>query len=466
VTRSTKLKIVLSLLIVSMAAAVAHGRAVAYDLKKVADMATPIPGGAGTFGSFGQPSISAGNMAFIGSSSPGADPCGGIYLFNGTTLSLVADRNTAVPGDTGTFNPCFDDPQMSGGNVVFGGAEGFYLSDGTTLRRVVDLRTPVPNGSGTFVTLGVFSASGNNVVFNGLDPQGIYLFDATTSALKRVADLHTRVPGGRGRFTGVGTPFIAGGKVAFFGYRDRLHPGTYGSSNAQLGIYLFNGTTLSRIADRTTQIPGGVGTFIDLGIAGMSGGKNVLFYGLGSGQRGLYLFHKRTLLRVADLKTPIPQGSGNFMNFEILAPWSLPVVSPALSGANVAFRGFGSGGQEGIYLFDGIAPSRVADLNTAIPDGVGTFMSISFPAVGEGGVAFHGRGSGGQQGIYLFDGATLSRVVDRNTPIPGDSGTFTGFGPPVISGAKVAFNGFGKCCDENWDYLQQGIYVAVPTSAH
>ena len=62
---------------------------------------------------------------------------------------------------------------------------------------------------------------------------------------------------------------------------------------------------------------------------------------------------------------------------------------------------------------------RIADLNTLIPSGSGNFTGFGSPSLDGGNVAFQGFGSG-QSGIYTdIDG--LDVVADRNTPIPGGS---------------------------------------------
>ena len=200
-------------------------------------------------------------------------------------------------------------------------------------------------------------------------------------------------------------------------------------------------SALSRVADLTTAIPNGTGTFTNVVGPVLSGG-NVAFLGVGSsGQEGIYLFNGSALSRVADKNTAIPNGTGNFTSFG----------GPLLSGANVAFFADGSSGQEGFYLFNGSALSRVADLNTTIPNGTGNFTGFGLLALSGGNVTFHGVGSSGQGGIYLFNGSALSRVADKNTAIPNGTGNFTGFGDPVLSGGNVAFFAVGSS--------QEGIYL-------
>ena len=144
------------------------------------------------------------------------------------------------------------------------------------------------------------------------------------------------------------------------------------------------------------------------------------------------------LSRVADKSTAIPDGTGNFTD--------LGLYFRAVSGNNVVFRGSGSSGQEGIYLFNGTTLSRVADKTTAIPNGTGNFTNFFTWRVSGANVAFRANGTG-QQGIHVFNGAplTLSRVADLNTPIPSGTGNFTSVDTlPVVSGNNIVFVGLGS----------------------
>ena len=309
-------------------------------------------------------------------------------------------------------------------------SDGWPLS--LQLNRVADLSTPIPGGSGNFTSLDISAnLSGSNVALQGFGSsgqQGIYFFDG--SVLRRVADLDTAIPGGGGDFTSLAFPMLSGGNVALGGV----------GSSGQEGIYLFDGDALSRVADLNTAVPAGSGNFTSLLFPTPGGGsslplpalsgRNVAFLGFGSsGQEGIYLFDGGVLSRVADLNTAIPGGSGSFTSF---APPDLPVIpggnTPAVSGSNVVFHAIGSSGQEGIYLFEAGVLTRVADLNTAVPAGSGNFTILGPSALSGRNVVFLGHGSSGQQGIYLFDGSVLSRVADLNTAIPGGSGNFSALG--------------------------------------
>ena len=438
-------------LLLFLSVVASDGWASSFQLSRVADTSTPIPDGTGTFThlDFRQPLLSGSNVAFL-ASGPGQY---GIYLFERGVLRRVADLNTPIPGGSGTFTS-FGPPALSGSSVAFRGGgdgqEGIYLFNGTVLNRVADLNTPIPDGSRNFDFdfFGPPALSGGIVAFSGGSvngQEGIYLFNGT--ALSRVADLNTRIPGGTGTFT-AGTftlgapPLLSGGNVAFLGT----------GSSGQQGIYLYEGGVLVRVADGNTPIPGANVNFVAFLSPALSGG-NVAFLGtdLSRGHLGIYLSQSGVLRRVADVNTPIPGGSGNFRVTDL--------SYPALSGGNVAFLAFGSSEQMGIYLFEDGVLRRVADRNTPIPGESGNFDAFLPPALSGGNVAFLGTGGPlDQRGIYLFEGGGLSRVADLNTPIPGGSGNFTGFGAPDLSGENVAFHGNGS-------NNQDGIYLAQRQSA-
>jgi VCBS repeat protein/FG-GAP repeat protein len=383
-------------------------------LSRVADLNTPIPGGSGTFTSLGPPflgppALSGARVAFRG----GGNGQEGIYLFNGAVLSRVADLNTRIPDGSRNFDfDFFGQPALSDGIVAFSGGsvngqEGIYLFNGTVLSRVADLNTRIPGGSGNF-TPDTFASgappllSGGNVAFLGTGSsgqQGIYLYAG--GVIVRVADGNTLIPGANVNFFAFESPALSGDNVAFLGTDLSL---------GHAGIYLFESGVLRRVADANTPIPGGSGNFrvTDASYPALSE-RYVAALGLGSsGQQGIYLYEGGVLGRVADRSTPIPGGSGNFNTF----------LPPALSGGNVAFLGTDqSFGQTGIYLFEGGVLNRMADRNTPIPGGSGNFTDASSPALSGTNVAFLGFGSSLQKGIYL---ATATVAAPANEDFNGD----------------------------------------------
>jgi hypothetical protein len=201
-----------------------------------------------------------------------------------------------------------------------------------------------------------------------------------------------------------------------------------------------------RVADLGTPIPEGVGTFTSFASLA-AGDTSVAFLATGGGgQQGVYTaVPQGPPTRVADLGTPIPEGVGTFTSF----------ASLAAGDTSLAFIATGGGGQEGVYVArpEG-PPGRVADVSTLIPQGVGTFTAFADVATDDTLTAFVGTGGGGQEGVYVaLPNGPPNRVADLTTPIPGGAGSFTGFAALSTSDGHTAFLGLGA-------FGQAGIYVA------
>jgi len=392
-----------------------------------------------------------------------------IWAFGGQPQSaLVAGPNTPIPGGSGTFtsflpagsnpNPLLPPPQASGSNVLFwsagfGGQQGLYAwLSAAGLTTIADTNTAIPGGHGNFVA---FLPSSNNV------------FEPNPQPWK-----------------------LDENNILFWGQGTGGQQGFHAS---------FGGTNLVKVADLNTAIPGGSGSFVSFLSNGTNvmlnpqplppgeiSGSNILFWGAGNGgQQGLYTSLGGTgLARIADTSTAIPGGSGNFVSFlpngtNGYEPWPQPWK---LSGNNILLWGQGTGGQQGFYAsLGGAGLVRIADTNTAIPGGSGSFVSFLSnganvmlnpqplpPEISGSNVVFWGVGAGGQQGLYASWGETnLVKVADTNTPIPGGTGRFATFVsdgtnvslnpqplPPKISGNLILFWGAGHDGHE-------GLYAAL-----
>jgi hypothetical protein len=181
------------------------------SLRVVVDRSTPGPGGISLdVDDRGIFSLDEGNVAFVaGTQSTGNQ---GIYLHDGNTIVVVADRNTPIPGGTGNFDD-FEDVSADGGKVAFVAASGIYLYDGTSLSALADRNTPIPGGTGNFNGFRDVSADGGGVAF--VAASGIYLHDG--ASLSVVADRHTPIPGGIGNFASFGGVSADGSNIAFAG---------------------------------------------------------------------------------------------------------------------------------------------------------------------------------------------------------------------------------------------------------
>jgi hypothetical protein len=88
-----------------------------------------------------------------------------------------------------------------------------------------------------------------------------------------------------------------------------------------------------------------------------------------------------------------------------------------------------------------IGISTIADVNTPIPNGTGNFRLFGTPSISEGDVAFPG-GPLAQpaQGIYFVPhGGSIKTIVDSNTAVPGGIGIYRGVGGLCLDHGSVAF---------------------------
>jgi hypothetical protein len=180
-----------------------------------------------------------------------------------------------------------------------------------------------------------------------------------------------------------------------------------GSSSEQQGIYTKIGGTLNVVADTNTPIPNGTGNFAGF-VDFSQDNQNVTFVGYNSSQSGIYTNIARELKVLADRNTPIPNGAGNFASFGGLS----------LDKKDVAFLGFDSSNQTGIYTKIGGKLNVVADTNTPIPGGTENFIGFGIPSLDKGNVAFLGFGSS-IAGMYTTLGGSLTKVIAINDSLDG-----------------------------------------------
>ena len=274
--------------------------------------------------------------------------------------------------------------------------------------------------------------------FVGTSASGVGVYDHTRV---RIADNTTPVPGGAGTFTGFSAPVEGGGPSVARGT----------GTNGQEGVYALDrfGNNSKVIADRTTPVPDGGGSnFSSFGhVDGIFGPRAFYAQGTAIGLRGIYGSDPfgaggPALRRFADTRV------GDFAFSDLRGP--------AVGPGDVAYTGFNSTYRAVVRvpLFAADNPVLVADTNTDIPGGVGRFTDFTHVDVvdgagdagGHGPVVFVGHGENGQSGIYSGGGrfgqsSLPALVVDSNTPIPGGAGTFTGFRAVNYTGGPLNFGG-------------------------
>lgn len=233
-------------------------------------------------------------------------------------------------------------------------------------------------------------------------------------------------------------PSLDQGYVAFTG---RLSAGF-----GQYGVFSWHNGVISKVADSTTPVPGGSGTF-SIFRTPSAHGPDVAFRAFSESNRveGIYLSSGGSIQKVADPRTALP-GGGTF---------SVASLTP-LSGGDVFFQN----NAQGLYRFHNGALSLVAGKQTPLPGGAGTFTDFNSNLGGrDGGVAFYARGDNAGRpvaGIYEYTAGSLIRIADTNTPLPGGGGNFLTFSNGLIDsdGSTVAFAA-------NDGSPTQGIYLST-----
>jgi hypothetical protein len=220
----------------------------------------------------------------------------------------------------------------------------------------------------------------------------------------------------------------------------------------------------TRIADTSTPVPGRPGNFFTDFVPSPNGDGEVAFRGRSPDVTspfrwdGLYLYSGGSLSMIADKSTTLPEGTQTFqaVTFNGLLPFD---------GDTVAFGGYGGFGgpdssdERGIYQFTGGTLSKVVDRNTPVPDDpLSRFFPIqagqpASPYLSNGYLAFTNRGDPdalSYYAAYLAIGGTLQTVADRYTPVPGETVNFTrAFACGVDRDGTVLFEGnYGAWPDE------------------
>ncbi len=368
------------------------------------------------------------------------------------TYTSVTSSGSAVPGATGVFTSFPQSPAVAKGGIAFlglgsAGSSGvYYIPPNPVIPgnpvKVADLFTAIPAGAGTFTGFSQTLASSGVAAFLGAGSaqQGVYITEIPPNPIipgnpVKVANLSTAIPSGTGAFTGFSALALGDSLAAFLG-----------TGSAQQGVYLsaippnpvIPGNPV-KVANFSTAIPSGAGAFTSFSALAAGGGL-IGFIGSGVAQQGVYIsaippnpIIPGNPVKVADLASAIPAGSGTFTSFSALS----------VRDSTVAFVGAGTS-QQGVYT-TGIPPNpiipgnpvRVADLATPIPQGTGTFTSFSSVSTSGGHVAFLGSGAGGQSGIYLA--SILTKVIAVGDTIDGKAVSDLRLGQSGLDGGTLTF---------------------------
>jgi hypothetical protein len=241
---------------------------------------------------------------------------------------------------------------------------------------------------------------------------------ASAATFTKIADASS--PGmGWGSGVFFGSPALDAGVVAF----------TAEDFESRNGIFIGSGGGVGSIAEGTSFSHRYSDPSISQGVVAFAfsdGFDTTIYTGSGGG-----------LTVIADSTTPNPDGNGTLSLSDL--------VTPAIDGANVAFRAYEtSGGSEGIFTSVAGVIETSADRDTNVPGGGSGDLFLSAIPRGLDGtqVAFEAFDAA-TWGVYVADGGVARVVADKDTLIPGTSETFMAFASVAIGGGSVAFEGIG-----------------------
>lgn len=385
----------------ALAWSAADAAALSVSFVEIADTSTPIPGGSGSFTSFGRnPSVDGGTVAFRGEGDPPTpldSQQQGIYTGAGGAPALVVDQGTAIPGGVGDFETFTFKPSIDGGTVAWSGdgaagQEGIYRDAGGGAALVADRNALVPGGqTGELFDLFVFApvSRGGEVVFHAVGDGGLAatptegIYTNAGGTLAALADSNTTMPGTTETFAFLSTPDVDGGAVAFRGW----------SASGFQGLYRIEPGGLVTVADETTLAPSGLPFLSFGGDPAISGGA-IAFRGTDTGgNTGIFVDDGTDLLLVADESTPIPGAPGSTFNV---------FGNHAIDGGAVVFEGIGKPGSEiGLYTNLGGGLEKVIDTGDALDGKAIVELEISREALADQQVAFWARFADGSEGVFV-----------------------------------------------------------------
>lgn len=342
------------------------------------------------------------------------------YVLNGTataqpyTFTRLVDSNTPNPGGTGTFDNinAFWYPTISDGNVVFVGlsntlsdGQGIYKHSNGVLSVVADNRTQVPNDTGTFRDFDVYppDVSGMNSAFRGLGPTNSGVFARFADApVSVIADLNTQVPNGGGDFRAFHTNVSVDG-------HDVVFMGSATSTSTAPGVYLSAAGALSRVADTATPIPGGDGAMFSQFLDWEARQGLVTFAGRNTAAQvaGIYRQQGDAFGTIVDRNTPVPDGRGAFSNFTQIS----------IDGNDIVFQARNTNPEfEGLFRITQGTLHRVVDDSTVIPGTQGArFTSAGNAEIFGGTVVF----TENDHGVWLESNGELTPIVVPGQIIDG-----------------------------------------------
>ena len=317
----------------------------------------------------------------------------------------VVDDSTAVPGQSTTFTLFANGPPVLEGSDLafigqFNGGFGWYKYVGGNLTKVADSNTAIPadpsnQDFGFFDAEGISFSRGEVAFSAGRTTGGLLrgIYTDVGGTLDFFAGSNLDIPGTRHEFFAfVVFPSIDNGNIVFTG----------GSSGTTRGVYTNLGGNLHAVDSNSTS-------------------QN---YGL-------------TTIDSGNLAYEFPQNNGIKAQLGGLGFGISPTgLEPAISGSNIAFVG------SSFHAIDanfGAGIVTVADTSTSIPEGSGTFESLSTVSISGSAVTFLGVDAMDRMGLYTTLGGTLKKIVAEGDTLNGRTVSQLFSSREALSGQNIAF---------------------------
>ena len=289
----------------------------------------------------------------------------GLYEFQGETFRPVVDFTMPRPGG-GLFDSIdnYFPVDVSAARAAFVATSrisfvnSLFLETAGSIEFIADTSTIIPGKNTPFIGFQEIAIEDDAVFFGGITEQEfitviggsfplaptVGLYRHHSSSLSRLVDDTTPFPNSQTTFKSISSIATERGTVSFIG---QSMPRENESPCCLNGVYSHDGTDLSVVVDHTTILPNGTGTVTDLrGLAGSDG--DLIFAATGSdGEEGIYRHDGSSLQVLADLTTPIPEGTGAFTRFNVFDQISPPNIY--VQGGLTVFLAMGTNGQKGVY---------------------------------------------------------------------------------------------------------------------
>lgn len=291
----------------------------AWTITTIADNQTQMPGHTENFLQFPSTAVIIDNGQVVFKGIDGGldwDQWQGIYSYQNGSITIVADKNTAMQGDPDERNFVgFGAPSLDNGNILFGAINpytpvnwGLYLKTNSGISKVVDFYTSMPEIGGFFnisYTSSHRDIQNTDLVFTSGGED--YLWSKIGGTLDLIADRSTTIPGKAVPFNNFRYPNFGLNGIVFTGEDNTNYE----------GLFLYDNGTIETLIDTDTAIPYMESRTFDSFWTSCSDTNSVYFHSQNvpvSGQycEGIYSLADGVLEPIVDWRTAMPDREGYF----------------------------------------------------------------------------------------------------------------------------------------------------------